>query len=519
MKFPDRRPATTGGPAPPQVSAFRAARLRGANAAAVSASLICIAALATVHGSPSTPERKPAGLAATETAITPVLPSDPGVPGFHFPESEATLLGWNHVLGTGAPADAAAAFEALQGHGWGLWTALTAPTQQSFGGERLRVFETWSTPDDLVPPVTTASGVPGAASSAAHRRSIPERLHQFHDGGARGTRSTPRSVESIDPVLGSVKFDPVASEHVLSQGLLHKATLDRLLSGGARSIPPFPVKALVVKPVFRVLSRVTAVEGRYVSLPAWSGPPANAQGWDPTHWPGCVWVDLLGGGGGRGSIDPAAAIDGSSRTDATTYPVSRFIHYHLLADEAAAINQAQPSTQAQAGDAAVLVAMHVAGREISRWTWQTYWWTPDPDHPPSPSSNAVAALRPSALRGAARNYAMALAYGMATPDPSETGGSNAGLAVYNYNPWLEAHFSPTDLPDSQPGYGPDGQPAANNSGVQSNCMSCHTQANYNPAHVASAPAYTGARYVDPADAAFAGTLQVDFLWSLPAAAK
>ena len=39
-------------------------------------------------------------------------------------------------------------------------------------------------------------------------------------------------------------------------------------------------------------------------------------------WPGVVWIDVKGGGGGSGQIDMQAATDGSSRTDATTYPVS-----------------------------------------------------------------------------------------------------------------------------------------------------------------------------------------------------
>jgi hypothetical protein len=109
---------------------------------------------------------------------------------------------------------------------------------------------------------------------------------------------------------------------------------------------------------------------------------------------------------------------------------------------------------------------------------------------------------------------MAIAYSMLSPDQPYIGGENKAPAVYAYNPWLEARLAPADLPGSIAGLAPNGDPAANNHGIQSNCMSCHAQANYNPRQLATAPQPTGARYVDLGAAEFVGTLQVDFLWSL-----
>jgi hypothetical protein len=163
--------------------------------------------------------------------------------------------------------------------------------------------------------------------------------------------------------------------------------------------------------------------------------------------------------------------------------------------------------------------MHVAGREIARWTWQTFWWSPTPSNPQLPSAEAVAALRPAQLKGAARNYAMALGYDMISPSQPNTGGENVGSGVYVYNPYLEARFGPANLPDSLAGNDPSGQPASNNTGVQCNCMSCHMRANYNPNNLATAPNYAASRYTDVNDSQFAGTLQVDLLWSLPEIAK
>ena len=77
-------------------------------------------------------------------------------------------------------------------------------------------------------------------------------------------------------------------------------------------------------------------------------------------------------------------------------------------------NQGNPMT-AKPGDIVILVGMHVTSRENTRWTWQTFWWAPDPLNPPAPSSKAVAAHKPKALTGAPAHYAMAITYYMVNP--------------------------------------------------------------------------------------------------------
>jgi hypothetical protein len=108
---------------------------------------------------------------------------------------------------------------------------------------------------------------------------------------------------------------------------------------------------------------------------------------------------------------------------------------------------------------------------------------------------------------------------MMIPGQPNVGGQNVGSSIYAYNPYLEARFGPANLPNSQSGSGPDGQPASNNVGVNCNCMSCHVRANYNPGLLNSVPKYSGARYTSLDDLQFTGTLQVDLLWSLPEIAK
>ncbi|HTZ20694.1 MAG TPA: hypothetical protein VMC06_07415 [Opitutaceae bacterium] len=453
-----------------------------------------------------------AALAVSATAFAPVPLPDPRIPGFHFPESEATIVNWVFNLGNGPAADAAPqAFENIAGHGWGLWTAVTRETGQVYAGQRLRVFETWFTPDELA---AIAAGPVTVHPAMPRRRARLRPLEQFDHERSVSRRARPVGGAGDDQAIGFIKYDPTAADHILKQNLLSLTALNQLVQGGARQIPVFPPTALALKTVFQVMATSSLVGGRYYLLKVWPGPPDTLQSWGPTQWPGGVWIDVQGGGAGQGQIDELAAADGSSRTEATTYPVSSLIHYRLTGDEAAIYNQDHAGAGVQAGDYAVLVAMHVAGREIVRWTWQTFWWTPAPDTPPLPSSAATASLRPAQLQGAPRHYAMAFAYAMLSPDQPNVGGANVGLAVYAYNPWLEAHFAPADLPDSVPGLAPTGQATGNNYGVQSNCMSCHGRANYNPARLTTAPRYSGARYVDLHDPQFAGTLQLDFVWSL-----
>jgi hypothetical protein len=448
-------------------------------------------------------------------AVTAVALPDPGIAGFQFPEPEATLLSWVEQAGSGGTG-AASASASLSLHAWGLWTALTLPTAQVDGWDNLRVFETWYTPQEI-------DAVPGSAAplhpTALRLRAPMRNFLQFERGLGPRDRELLAQSQGSETVFGYVKFDPTAAAHVSEQQLLSAASLGQLLAGGASGIPPFPTTALTVKSAFQIITAGTLVGGRYYRLNAWTGPPSFPQSWAPSQWPGVVWIDTLNGGSGSGQVDREASFDGSSRTEETTYPVSSMINHRITSTEAAEFNEFQPGSDVRTGDYAVLVAMHVAGREMTRWTWQTFWWSPSPDDPQLPSSEAIAALRPRQLTGAPRHYAMALAYDMSAPPQPSVGGQNAGAAIYAYNPYLEARFGPSNLPDSLAGSDPSGQPAPNNVGVECNCMSCHVRANYNPGGLATAPRYSGARYTDMDDPQFEGTLQVDFLWSLAELAK
>lgn len=447
---------------------------------------------------------------ASSRGFEPVPLPNPKIPGFVFPTAEEEIIRWTVENDQ----------RKINQHAWGIWTALTMESDQEFNGKRLLVFETWQTPLDIL---QEGDRLPRPMLA----------LNQLTHGGR---------VHGEESILGFVKYSPPAAQHIIKNELLSKKKLAWLLSSGAKKIPDFPVTSIVTKPVFTSLPAGDLVDGRYYQMPAWPGPgnppPGAARPFPSSDWKQCIWIDLKNEGGGDGSVDTTCAPSGSSRTPNNTYNVDSFIHFQLTEIEAKQQNAnrleqweqsvkqakakrqpipAKPQLLAE-GDFSVLQGMHVTSREITRWTWQTFWWSPTPDVPHFPSSTAIANDRPDQLKGAARNYVHAPAYSMLNPPQPKTGGENVGNSVYAYNPWLEAPFSPADLPDSEPGKY-DGRIVPNNVGIQTNCMSCHGNANYAPATKTDAPNYTGDRYIDLESPKFSGTLQVDFLWSLPQNAK
>ena len=268
-------------------------------------------------------------LGAAGGTVTAVPLPNPRITGFNFPESEATILGWTYDLGNNTPG-AAAAFTSLNLHGWGLWAALTMQTSQIDNRMPLRVFETWYTPQeaDQIP----AGSGPAALALLPRHRSALRSFVQFSHGVE--PKEAAAATDGNETVFGYVKFDPTAAAHLVKQNLLSADTLKQLMQGGAQQIPVFPNTSLTLKSAFNIITAQTLVEGRYYRLPAWTGPPQTPQGWGPAQWPGVVWIDIQGGGGGAGQVDMVASTDGSSRTAATTYPVSSMINHRLSALEA-----------------------------------------------------------------------------------------------------------------------------------------------------------------------------------------
>lgn len=435
---------------------------------------------------------------AANAAFNPAPLPNPGIPGFIFPTAPDVIGSWTQKNDQ----------PSIQRHAWGIWTALTQASNVKFEGQDLRIFETWDTPADI------GSGAAPSATTTSRRPNVLTPLRQF----GRFAQPQANAKQDEATVTGFVKYDPVAAAHIRANQLLSAIALEGLLQSGAASVPDFPPASISLKPVFNTLSSKQLVQGRYFKLAVWPGTPSVPKPFPSAAWGTCVWIDIQepGAGTGTGQTDKSCKTDGSSRTPGTTYGIGNFIAFRLSA--AAITAMAKPQAGVASGDYAVLVAMHVTSREIKPWTWQTFWWTPDANAPPAPSSKAIAALRPAQLTGAARHYAHCAAYQTLSPPQPDTGGQNKGESVYCFNPYLEAGFGPGDLPDSIPGQYA-GKTVKNNVGVQTNCMSCHAAANFNPKNIPGAPNYSGDRYVDLKDPRFKGTLSVDFLWSIPGNAK
>jgi hypothetical protein len=438
----------------------------------------------------------------------PVPLPDPKIPGFNFPETEANIVQWTQQNNQ----------KAIDLHGWGVWAALTLSSGQQYEGQNLSVFETWFTPEDIL----TARLMKARALGDVSRNPLPLRgLRQFR------VLNRDKTALGEPTVLGFVKFDPTSADFIANQNLLSKSTLKGLLQSGKTDVPDFPNTSISLKPVYQVLAQSKLVGGRYFMLADWPGPPNPPRAFPSSEWKQCVWVDVqdAGLGKGNGKVDTVCKADGSSRTDETTYGLGRFINFRMSAAQALMADALHEQVRGNAapvsvaGNYAVLVAMHVTTREMTRWTWQTFWWSPNPDSPPQPSSPTTAAARPAALKDAPRSYAMSTAYMMETPPQPNTGGTNAGNSVYGYNPWLEARFGPSVLPASTPGT-LNGQQVANNVGVQTNCMSCHAQASYSSAGAdLESTLYTGNRYIELKGPQFKGNLRTYFLWSIPDTAR
>ncbi len=451
-----------------------------------------------------------------QQSIKPVeFPRNLNIPGFHFPEPPNHISRW--LINQTFSADSAAQNAKIQAqananiatHMWGIWTGLTSETDEIYNDQKLLVFETWMTPADII---NQQNKKDAAAPRNLRPLSVP---HQFGHG-ARRSESLRIKTESEETVLGFVKYDPSAAKHIGENDLFNTSVLDTFLDVGETGVPAFPSTSIVLKPVFVVMTPSALIDGRYFKLPVWPGPPGKvipgpAVPWGSAAWNNVVWVDTQNKTKGGGTT---TATGDATRTDAATYNVSDFINYQMDAADAKSYNAQNAGTDAVAGNYAILNAMHVTSREITRWTWQTFWWSASPDTPHFPSSETIASQRPAALKGAPRHYAGAPAYSMLVPAQPVVGGQNVGDSVYAYNPHLEAGFNYQVLPDSVPGTY-QGRMVANTVGIHTNCMSCHGRANYNPHNLNWAPNYSGVRYVDLADPQFKGTLQVDFLWSIP----
>ena len=424
--------------------------------------------------------------------ITPQeLPSV--VPGFSFPEDSAKIYGWLKNQET----------ESITKHAWGIWAGLTSNSNQIYLNDTLLIYETWLGISDIARLCANNDSSGGCSKIKATRERLdfPNQLsHTF------GTPAPQKVDENLDLYV-SVSYDPNASCFATKNLLLNQSTIDSLIVlDGIGAIKPFPSNSISIKPTYYI----GKVSDSLICIPAWQGPADNlSQQYKPSEWKSYIYVDVSNSQkAGKIAVPITDKVDAPPATAVVN--LNEFIHYAIDSAAAAYIN-IQEGVQAgkvSAGDLVILVCMHVATKEISNWTWQTFFWTTNPAQPDFPSSEWEAALRPSQLNGAASHYAVSTAYAMVWPNQPITGGTNEGvIPIIAYDPYLEPGLSKFgNVNKLDPAY---------QFGMQSNCMSCHAFATLNTIKGRSLN-YSADQYVDMNDTIFKGWVKLDFAWSINA---
>ncbi|MGF2414525.1 hypothetical protein [Ferruginibacter sp.] len=444
------------------------------------------------------------------------------VPGFNFPEDSNTIYSWMNNKGFPNNYDSASVYK----HAWGVWAGLTANSGEVLYGDSLRIFETWlgiSEIQDMIVAGDTKGGCDGAVKKTS--RTGLEHPRQFGHGPAvflKHALLRKKNNDTIDVNPGfwvTVSYDPNAACYASTNSILKQSVINKYaVANGIGNIPAFPQKSITIKPTYIVGSATDSL----IQIPAWNGPKDTA--YSSNLWPTVVYADVKNRQQPNKKLIPAGANDNDpAHIAAATCNVSDFVNFKVDAKMAAFMNK-QDSTQglsgggkAIAGQVAILVAMHVTTKEISNWTWQTYYWTPDPSNPYKPSSNLAASLMPAQLQGtAAGHYAVVTSYAMVIPNQPLVGGTNKGVVpIYGYNPYLESGFD-TSFNGGNLVF-PNKLNPRFYFGDQTNCMTCHTLATPTSLMTKGGVTndiYSTVQYISNNDPFFVNKVRLDFAWSI-----
>jgi hypothetical protein len=428
----------------------------------------------------------------TSNTIKPAeFPTHLGIKDFNFPEDSNKIYTWLENQDT----------TSIVSHAWGIWAGLTEPTKQKYNGQSLLVFETWMGVQELA-----AMSAQGQVSSDVEKTnrtqlSIPK---QF----VHGRLFAGQKVDTNFTVLETVSYDPSAAHFATSNRLFNQSVLNGYtVKNGIGAVPEFPNTSITTKPTY--YTGVPSKNG-LIRVPVWVSPnPAKAFKY--TEWQQWVYADVNNNQEPNKKLVPVTTSNPTQeQIKAATCNVNDFINYKIDRVGADYLNSHQdvgttPSRQFIEGDYVLLVAMHVTTKEFKNWTWQTYFWCPDPSNPPSPSSKFEAGFRPKELKGAASHYAVSTAYAMVWPNQPVTGGSDDNARpILAFNPYLEGGFGPKvfSLPNK---FRPDFV-----YGMQTNCMSCHALST-----MTGKNGYSTNQYIDMMDTSlFKNDVKLDFTWSI-----
>lgn len=420
------------------------------------------------------------------------FPDHMGITGFNFPEDSTTIYQWLDKRDT----------VSITKHAWGIWAGLTTKSDQIYKKDTLLVFETWIGVERLAE-LSALGDQNGGCYPKKTERTPLQIPHQFVHAQLFANKAV---VDSTFQMFVTVSYNPGAACFATKNLIFNQSVLNKYKKeGGIGKIPAFPNNGIAIKPTY--FAGKPNGDG-LIRIPVWPGNPNPAKAFGDDVWKTYVYVDVNNTQPETKKLMP---VKGEKPTpeqiEQATCNLNDFIHYSIDKEVAIYLNQHQDkgsSTKFVAGDLVLLVAMHVATKEISNWTWQTFFWSYHQDDPFFPSSKFAADLRPEQLEGAAGHYAVSSAYAMVWPNQPINGGTNEEAEpIIGFNPYLEAGFGPSVF----------GVPSTLNPeykyGVQTNCMSCHALAT-----AKGNVGYTTDHYISMDDSLFLNQVQLDFAWSI-----
>ncbi len=430
------------------------------NRSAIGVALCVVLTLATSCGSGSN------GSNTTSNSFT--LKSFPS--GYNVPASAETVDTWVATGNTGA----------IRQHAWDIWAGLTTSSGEYYKGRILPIWETWYSPDDIY----TSSGTCLDVTRTSRISPFQEPHVNFKHG------------QADDNITSFNKYNELYAQSVCDNQYNVAQTLTTLNTSfntssaplTSRTIQGFPLGTIATKPVLMIVAQTGLT-----SIPYWNGYGADAT--TNTDFPSSgTWKQCV-------AVDPTNKMtEGSIVTlPCNGVPTRQFVvhlsNFYSFALTAADIaNESNDATQelagANAGDYVALVAMHVTAKENSQWSWQTFWWVPDPNNTPAPSEPRTPE-NISQLSSPWAHYTMCTAYQMVTPE-----GDPNGTAKVCFNPYLEP-----GLPDVD--------------GKTSNCMTCHSLASWGEGgQFGGGLNYQANGYVAADNPEFGTVTRLDFLWSV-----
>jgi hypothetical protein len=404
------------------------------------------------------------------------------------------------------------------------------------------IWDTWFTPYDVFTVGPDAADDLGSA----HEFHITRQLTSLHGSPAN----------AADALLGFNKFSREYVNHIwdndyyTTEGLL--AVQEGCESEGLTLCPinNFPFSGVSLKPVFLPVS-----SNGVTIIPVWRGvfPTGTSEnpsttwtidssdGVGANTWLQCVAIDTSGTYNvGDVITDITSANDSQgdvliSCSEATVVSMDEFYHLTVTQEDLDVSQVQQPflskisqldtesnevQQQAiQAGDSGVFVAMHITTREIPQWVWMTIWWSLQPEVGTQlPIQYATTqdvigdgamydnypgggADRPDSIGAPWNNYIFCTNYQYVNPAQDLDDPPNSELPPeICFNPYLEAGFPHNVTPP--------------NGGINTSCMACHGNANWNGRNIPNAPGYISAQYIPRNDAQFDNVLQTDFVWSI-----